>query len=74
MGNIKKSIRPGQCYYEPYGRGYRIYRCVANSDCGFVARPVEGEPTYRDREEAKSRVYELNGWETHARPRGEINN
>ena len=66
MGNIKKSIRSGQCYYEPYGRGYRIYRCVANSAGGFIARPVEGEPTYRDREEAKSRVYELNGWEPRA--------
>ena len=68
MGDIKKNIRPGQYYYEPYGRSFRIYRCVTNSASGFIARPVEGEPTYRDREEAKSRVYELNGWDPSPTP------
>lgn len=27
-----------------------------------MAVPVDNEPLYRDREEARRRVYELNGW------------
>lgn len=62
MGNIKNNIKPGQYYYEPYGARFRIYRCEENTSRNFYARPVESEPTYHDREAARRRVYELNGW------------
>lgn len=70
MGNIKRNIRPGQCYYEPYGRGFRIYRCEENFGEYFYATPLPDEPIYYNREEAKKRVYELNGWPTRPTARG----
>ena len=40
----------GQYHYSPHGRGFRIYRYTEVTD------------NFHDREKAKKRVYELNGW------------
>lgn len=52
----------GQYHYEPRGRGFRIYRYYAVTESSCAAYPVPDEPIYRNREEARKRVYELNGW------------
>lgn len=52
----------GQYYYTPRGRGWRIYRYTHVSDTGSAASPVLEEPIFFNREEARKRVYELNGW------------
>lgn len=52
----------GQCYYASRGRAFRIYRYVHVMASCTMAVPVDNEPLYRDREEARRRVYELNGW------------
>lgn len=52
----------GQYYYTPYGRGFRIYRYVHVTDMAAIASPVSEEPYFTDREAARRRVYELNGW------------
>lgn len=52
----------GQYYYAPRGRGFRIYRYDVVTDTFQSASPAPDEPTYHDREEARRRVYELNGW------------
>ncbi|MCU6767384.1 hypothetical protein OCV73_00205 [Barnesiella propionica] len=52
----------GQYHYELRGSCFRIYRYDQVSDTGTSSSPVYGEPSYLDREEAKKRVYELNGW------------
>lgn len=52
----------GMCYYAPRGRGFRIYRYDSVTEHGSTASPLRDEPTYYDREEARKRVYELNGW------------
>lgn len=52
----------GQYYYAPRGRGFRIYRYTMVADGFRSASPVSDEPIFFDREEAKKRVYELNGW------------
>lgn len=56
----------GQYYYTPRGNGWRIYRYTHVSDTGFSGSAVTDEPTYFNREEAKKRVYELNGWKYRA--------
>ena len=62
----------GQCYYAPRGRAFRIYRYVHVMASCTMAVPVDNEPLYRDREEARRRVYELNGWQAPSQPsRGE---
>lgn len=52
----------GQYYYAPRGRGWRIYRYTSVTATGSVASPVVEEPIYFNREEARKRVYKLNGW------------
>lgn len=52
----------GQYFYAPSGRAFRIYRYDSVTDKGTVASPVQDEPYYYDREEARKRVYQLNGW------------
>lgn len=49
----------GQYLYALRGSSYRIYRCDGSKDS---ASPVTSEPPYRDREKARRRVCELNGW------------
>lgn len=52
-----------QYYYRIHGRHYEI--CMSSHTDGslivFGSR-VPGEKTYTNREEARKRVYELNGW------------
>jgi hypothetical protein len=57
-------IKPkvGQCYYAPRGRAFRIYRYIHVNESCTMAEPVDDEPLYSNREEARRRVYELNGW------------
>ena len=52
----------GQYHYSPHGRGFRIYRYPEVTDNFQSASPVLNEPIFYDREKAKKRVYELNGW------------
>lgn len=53
----------GQYYYVPSGRFFRIYRYThVNSSGAYAGTPVDTEPLQTDREAARKRVYELNGW------------
>lgn len=52
----------GEYFYQIRGRGWRIYQTDFVSDRVTSASEVRGEPLYHDREEARKRVYELNGW------------
>lgn len=52
----------GQYYYTPRGRFFRIYRYDSVTSTGSSASPAPNEPLFSDREEARKRVYELNGW------------
>lgn len=45
-------------FYAPRGRGFRIYRRESQSS----AIPMPDEPVYLNREQARRRVYQLNGW------------
>lgn len=57
-----RNPRVGLCYYAPRGRGFRIYRYDSVTTTTSTASPVPDEPIYFDREEARKRVYQLNGW------------
>lgn len=46
----------------PRGRVFRIYRYDFVSATASTLAAVPEEPVYYDREEARRRVYELNGW------------
>lgn len=52
----------GQYFYMPRGRSFRIYCYKSVSESTTIASPVDSEPIYHSREEARRRVYELNGW------------
>lgn len=52
----------GQYYYTISNNKYRIYRYTHADENGALASPVSGEPLYPNPEEARKRVYELNGW------------
>lgn len=52
----------GQYFYAIRGNSFRIYRCTEASDDGYCSSPVIAEPCFPDRESARKRVYELNGW------------
>ena len=54
--------RPGQYFYTPRGRGFRIYRYDYVSPTATTAQPVPSEPMFFKREEAWRRVCQLNGW------------
>jgi len=53
--------KEGEYYYAPYGRKFQIYKVTHAGDGYETAEKVMGE-WYMTREEAKARVYELNGW------------
>ena len=55
-------MKLGQYHYAIRGRYYKIYRCTYKEGNVESSTPVKDEPEYYDREEAKKRVYELNGW------------
>ena len=53
----------GQYFYIPRGKGFRIYQYeTVSSNGGSSAIPAIDEPLFFDREKARKRVYELNGW------------
>ena len=56
------TMKKGEYSYKPYGRDFRIYVCTYADNYTSMSDPVPGEPYYRDREAARKRVYELNGW------------
>lgn len=58
----------GQYEYGRRGRGFKVYRVNSVSENGYTARAT-GE-FYHDREEARRRVWELNGWGT---PKNRLN-
>lgn len=52
----------GQYYFAPRGRHFCIYRYTHVSENGSAASPVTSERPFTDKEDARRRVYELNGW------------
>lgn len=57
-----KRPKVGQYHYALRGRFFRIYRYTSVTDSGTTATPVMEEPLLSDREQARRRVYQLNGW------------
>lgn len=55
-------MKIGEYEYVPHGSGYRIYMCDFNNGRFEMSGPVRGEPIYFNKEDARKRVYELNGW------------
>lgn len=55
---IKNKV--GQYYYAPRRKWFAIYQTTFVGNGVTTARPTGEE--YATREEAKKRVYELNGW------------
>lgn len=56
-------MKIGEYCYKPSGRQFRIYVCDYNDGQTSSSKPVYEEPyMFNDREEARKRVYELNGW------------
>lgn len=62
-------MKTGEYYYTLSGREYRIYRYDMVDETGSIASPVPNEPHYYNEEDARRRVYELNGWTYKPRPR-----
>lgn len=55
--------RAGIYFYMRCGRTFRIYRRHDNEDgTGGTAAPVAGERVFYTQQDARDRVYELNGW------------
>ena len=52
----------GQYHFSRHGQCYAISRYTNVTDNFQSASPVLNEPIFYDREKAKKRVYELNGW------------
>ena len=52
----------GEYSYRLDGRNFRIQICDYSQGGVTTFSPVRDEPLYNDREEARRRVYELNGW------------
>ncbi len=52
----------GQYHYVYRGNSYVIYRCERSTEKGCLISARTDEPVFRDREQARKRVYELNGW------------
>lgn len=56
-----RRLKKGEYHYARRGQVFRIYVCVESTPESEVSRPA-GDEDYFDREEARRRVYELNGW------------
>lgn len=54
------NLKVGQYFYAPRGSIFRIYRVDYNDGITSASSPT-GE-SYNTSEEARRRVYELNGW------------
>ena len=61
-----KPMKPvlGQYYYRPHGRTFRIYRYTYVTPHSYSATPTA--EAFLSREDARRRVYELNGWKYNA--------
>lgn len=55
-------MKVGEYHYSIYGNHFRIYQCDYSDGKITTSSPVRNEPLYSDREAARKRVYELNGW------------
>ncbi|QCQ33745.1 hypothetical protein F7887_20205 [Bacteroides fragilis] len=55
-------MKVGEYSYSVCGRNYRICVCVYSDGTTARLSPVRNEPLYSDRETARKRVYQLNGW------------
>lgn len=55
-------MKVGEYEYAKHGNQFRIYRCSYADGKTTESDPVDSEPFYREREAARKRVYELNGW------------
>ena len=51
-----------QYYYRIHGNIFEICRSTHFDGNVAFGEPVPGEQTYSEREDARKRVYELNGW------------
>lgn len=58
--NTPRQRKIGEYFYAPRGRRYKIYRISSITPTSTSSESI-GE-IYARREEAKKRVYELNGW------------
>lgn len=54
--------KTGQYFYAQRGRRFRIYRYDIVTLTSSSASAVNDEPQFSDSEEARKRVYQLNGW------------
>lgn len=57
---IPKNIKKGQYFYSLRGSFYEIYRCTASDNQGRAGEKIN--ESFLNPEEARRRVYELNGW------------
>ena len=55
-------MKVGEYFYQICGRSFRIYKCDHSDGRTETSDPVREKPPYYDRESARKRVYELNGW------------
>lgn len=55
-------MKVGEYFYKVCGRDFRIYRCDYSDGVVTTSSPARQEPFFNDRETARKRVYELNGW------------
>lgn len=63
-----RTPKVGQYEYGRRGRCFKIYRVESVNENGYIASSI-GE-LYSDREEARRRVWALNGWGT---PKSKLN-
>lgn len=56
-------LKAGQYMYKLHGSQYRIYQCDFNNGVNSSYIEVVSEPFFTNPEDARKRVYELNGWE-----------
>ena len=55
-------LRKGIYHFVPRGNCFRIYLCTEATPTSTTSVPVLDEPAFCDRQAARRRVYELNGW------------
>ena len=53
-------MKVGEYRYIRRGRVFRIYKCTSSDETGEVRTPTN--ESYCTSEEARKRVYQLNGW------------
>lgn len=61
-------MKVGEYHYGLSGRHFRIYQCDYAENGITTSKPVDNEPLYNNREAARRRVYQLNGWNYKPKP------